>query len=235
MLTMLILAVDTSSATGSVAILRDHRVVGQLAECSSEPHSSRLLRQVESVVKELSITLGDVDILAVGAGPGSFTGLRVGLAAVKAWAEVYAKPIVPISGLEAVAAQAGPSNGTLGAVLDARRGQIFGGLYRPELDRLVRVDEEVVMTADEFLDYIGKRNESRDLSFVTPTPELILDTVRASQFSKARIEQVSSVLAPVIGRLGYARAQRGEVVNAMDLDANYIRRSDAEQVSKGSS
>jgi tRNA threonylcarbamoyladenosine biosynthesis protein TsaB len=226
---MLILAVDTSGATGSVAVLRDSRVVGQVAECSSEPYSSRLFRHVHSLFKELSLALRDVDVLAVGAGPGSFTGLRVGLTAVKAWAEVYGKPIVPVSGLEAVAAQAGPSDGMLGAVLDARRGQIFGGLYRPELERLVRLGEEVVMTAGEFLEYIGKQNGSEALTFVTPTPGLVVDAVRESEFRKARIEGVSPVLAPIIGRLGYARAQRGEVVDAIGLDANYVRRSDAEQ------
>src|SRR5580698_7384724 len=130
---MLILAVDTSARIGSVAILRDQEVLGEVSSDEKEPYSSRLFADLAKLLSELHLSMGEFDLFAVAAGPGSFTGLRVGLTAVKAWAEVYGKPIAAISGLEAIAAQSvslerdlGAQAGVIAPFLDARRGQVFG-------------------------------------------------------------------------------------------------------------
>ncbi len=86
-------------------MLRDERVIGTVSTWTDEIYSSRMFRHLEFLLQELSLGLGEFDLFAVAAGPGSFTGLRVGLAAVKGWAEVYRKPIAAVSALEAVAAQ----------------------------------------------------------------------------------------------------------------------------------
>jgi tRNA threonylcarbamoyladenosine biosynthesis protein TsaB len=182
--------------------------------------------------------LEKIDLFAVDAGPGSFTGLRVGLAAVKGWAEVYQKPIAAISGLEAVAVQARSSAAVLVPVLDARRGQVYFGFYARDSasERLVLEGEERVMTPEEFWEALLLRSRETELAIVTPPSELAASMVsRSSELREAfRVEEVSGVLAPVIGRLGYDRAQRGELTDSLTLDANYVRRSDAEVDWKGS-
>src|SRR5579872_4134121 len=100
---VLILALDTSSPSGSVAVLHDQEVIGTISASTDEIYSSRMFRHLEFLLRELSLGLDQFDLFAVVAGPGSFTGLRIGLAAVKGWAEVYRKPVAAISALEAVA------------------------------------------------------------------------------------------------------------------------------------
>src|SRR6202140_5305320 len=112
---MFILAIDTSSRTGSVAFLRDNQVVDEISGHEETLYSTRLFRDLEVLQSRAQFRLDQIDVFAVAAGPGSFTGLRVGLTAVKAWAEVHGKPIAAISALAAIAAQsealAGDSSG----------------------------------------------------------------------------------------------------------------------------
>lgn len=232
---MLLLAVDTAAPTGSLAVMRDAALVGEISTASEEPYSSRLFRQLDFLLREVQLGTKDFDAFAVAAGPGSFTGLRVGLTAVKAWSEVFAKPIVAVSGLEAVAAQAHVPNekAWIVPVLDARRGQIFAGVYRREDLELAQAEDERVCTADELLLQLGQ-HQSAELIFISPNAA-ILDhlaaKIRAGETSRAatcKFQSASAVLAPVIGRLAMARAARGEFTDALRLDANYIRRSDAE-------
>ncbi len=230
---MLILAVDTSTLAGSVAVLRDTRVVGEVSTWVEETYSSRMFRHVEFLLRELGTGLDQMELFAVSAGPGSFTGLRVGLAAVKGWAEVYRRPIAAVSALEAVAAESKSPEALLAPVIDARRGQVYGGLYERRGTMLARRGEEVVMTPAEFLELVRDQASGAPLTFVSPTPEVLAGPLEQSNFRSQTIEAVSTVLAPVIGQLGFARAQRGELVDALTLDANYVRRSDAELLWKG--
>ncbi len=225
---MLLLALDTSTQAGSLAILRDARVVGEVSTWVDETYSSRMFRHLEFLLRELSLDLGEMDLFAVASGPGSFTGLRVGLSAVKGWAEVYGKPIAPVSALEAVAAQAKAGERFLATVIDARRGQVYGGLYERRSGGLVRIGDEAVLTPAEFLEIVQRETRGVDVALVSPTPEVLADQLGSSAFSRCTVEAVSSVLAPTIGQLGLARAKRGDVVDALTLDANYVRRSDAE-------
>src|SRR5579863_1092149 len=103
---MLILAVDTSTRTGSAGLLRDSEILAKVSGYEETPYSTRLFRDIAALQDRTNFRLDQVDLFAVAAGPGSFTGLRVGLTAVKAWAEVHGKPIAAVSGLEAIASQA---------------------------------------------------------------------------------------------------------------------------------
>src|SRR6202035_4625455 len=134
---MLILAVDTSTRTGSAAVLRDSEILAEVSGYEETPYSTRLFRDVALLEERSNFRLNQIDLFAVAAGPGSFTGLRIGLTAVKAWAEVHAKPIAPISGLEAIAAESLTGRTAVASkaqyiapFLDARRGQLFGAIYR---------------------------------------------------------------------------------------------------------
>jgi tRNA threonylcarbamoyladenosine biosynthesis protein TsaB len=234
---VLTLALDTSSPSGSLAVLSDERLIGSVSTATGEIYSSRMFRHLEFLLRELSLDLRDFDLFAVAAGPGSFTGLRVGLAAAKGWSEVYRKPIAAVSGLEAIAAQSHSPLAWLVPVLDAHRGQVYFGVYRRAVrsgleTELALEGEECVMTPEEFLDSLRVRGVE-DFMIVTPTPSLIGNAASRNETPRAtgatnRVEEVSAILAPHIGRLGYQRARRGELVDSLALDANYVRRTDAE-------
>jgi tRNA threonylcarbamoyladenosine biosynthesis protein TsaB len=249
---MLILAIDTSTRAGGAAITDGSTLLANVFEQpqlhpqgtqtphANEEFSSRLFRYVESLLPKVGLSLPDIDVFAVTAGPGSFTGLRIGLTAVKAWSEVYGKPIAAISGLEAVAEQSstssGPSSasssGIIAAFTDARRGQIYGGIFERTFEgtegRLRSIAEEGVMLPVEFIESVSKLVKGGPVKFVSTAPELLRDVFAGSSLRNSSIEKVSEDLAPWVGRLAFGRAQRGELVNALTLDANYVRRMDAE-------
>lgn len=225
---MLILALDTSSPAGSLAILRDEKIIGVVSTWAEETYSARMFRHLDFLLRELSLDLKQFDLFAVAAGPGSFTGLRVGLTAVKGWAEVYSKPAVGVSGLEAIAAQSHSAAPLLIPILDARRGQIYFGFYRRGGNGLALEGEECVMTPGEFLETLHSKATDSEFTIVTPEREIISKQMSQSEKHAPSVEQVSSVLAPLIGQLGYQRAQRGQLSDALSLDANYVRRTDAE-------
>lgn len=236
---MLILALDTSSPSGSLAVLRDEKVIGVVSTATGEVYSSRMFRELQFLLGELSLRVDEFDLFSVVAGPGSFTGLRVGLAAVKGWAEVYRKPIAAVSALEAVAVQAHSNAALIVPVLDARRGQLYFGLYQRtgsgrNDSRLALDGEEYVMTPAEVFEALRNRAAGAEFAIVTPQPELFSDSRLHDVVSQsvanlnARIEPASSVLAPFIGQIGFSLAQRGELADPLTLDANYVRRTDAE-------
>jgi len=238
---MLILAVDTSTRTGSAAILRDSEVLAEVSGYEETPYSSRLFRDIALLQDRANFRLDQVDVFAVAAGPGSFTGLRVGLTAVKAWAEVHGKPIAAVSGLEAIAAEylvgetpSAPAAHFIAPFLDARRGQIFGAIYRRnpgDATGLLLASDESILSVDEFLELV-KRKSPQLVQLVSPTPGVLPAALVSEVLPGARIVQVSAALAPAIGRLGFQRAKRGDLVDSIRLDANYVRRSDAESAWK---
>jgi tRNA threonylcarbamoyladenosine biosynthesis protein TsaB len=233
---VLILALDTSSPAGSVAVLRDGKVIGVVSTWVDEIYSSRMFRHLDFLLRELALSLDQFDVFAVAAGPGSFTGLRVGLAAVKGWAEVYGQPVAAVSALEAVAVQGHSAGPFLVPVLDARRSQVYYGFYDVAYDaehRSLKLDgEECVASPAEFLEALRSRGISQPI-VVSPVPELVASMLvgvepGSEPHQRIRVETVSATLAPVIGQLGFVQAQRGELVDALSLNANYVRRSDAE-------
>jgi tRNA threonylcarbamoyladenosine biosynthesis protein TsaB len=238
---MLILAIDTSTRMGSAAVLRDAEVLAEVSGYEETAYSSRLFRDIALLQDRANFRLDQVDVFAVAVGPGSFTGLRVGLTAVKAWAEVHGKPIAAISGLEAIAAESliglAPNASNphfIAPFLDARRGQIFGAIYRKISGNsmgLALAGDESVLSVDEFLELV-KGMGSHPVDLVSPTPDVLPATRLGEVFPGARILQVSAALASAIGRLGFERAKRGDLVDSIRLDANYVRRSDAESAWK---
>lgn len=225
---VLILSLDTSSPSGSVAVLREQALIGVISTRGEENYSSRMFRHLEFLLNDLSLKLEQFDLFAVSAGPGSFTGLRVGLTAAKGWAEVYGKPVAGVSTLEAVAVQSCGATPIVVPVLDARRGQVYFGLYRSTDAGLALDGGEYVVTPDEFAAKLSEMAKGTAITIATPDAEVISLLALHLEPAAAPIEIVSSVLAPFIGRIGYAQALRGEVTDALALDANYVRRTDAE-------
>ena len=222
---------------GSAALLRDSKVLEVVSGFEEAPYSTRLFRDIVLLQGRAKFRMDQVDAFAVAAGPGSFTGLRVGLTAVKAWAEVYGKPVAPISGLEAIAAEsllgeAPVASGVhfIAPFLDARRGQVYGAIYRRisgDPMGLALDSDESILSPDEFLELV-KGKCPHPVQLVSPTPEALSAARIEEVLQGASILQVSAALAPSIGRLGFERARRGDLVDSLCLDANYVRRSDAE-------
>jgi tRNA threonylcarbamoyladenosine biosynthesis protein TsaB len=237
MLSVLILALDTSDARGGIAVLRDGVPLHLEPHTTTEDYSSWLLPAVDRTLAAASLAMRDIDLYAVAAGPGSFTGVRVGLVTVKAWSEVYGHPIAAVSRLEALAAEGTGSAPYVAAFIDARRDQIFGALYRRQGEVLERVDQEMVIAPEQFLESCIAQAGSAHIDWVSTDSNCLTQTqqwsVRLSL--NETVQQISPLLAPRIGLIGYRLAQQHQLADALTLDANYIRRSDAELFLKGSS
>lgn len=221
---MLLLAVDTSGKSGSLALARV-TAAGSLLEIVEEvalaggTFSAQLVPQIASLLEKHGSTKGDLAGFAVVSGPGSFTGLRVGLAAIKALAEILRKPIAAVSLLDVVA-RSGANEGRVFSVLEAGRGDFYVGDY--EVGRPVRMHSERLQCKEDFF------AESKSQLVVTPDKS-IADAVRNAGF---RVAQVAHPRSGEIARLGWERIQRGETVLPENLEANYMRHSDAEIFSK---
>ena len=235
MLPMLILALDTCDPRGSVALLRHESVLRVEVHATSEDYSSWLLPAISRVLTPARLTLRDIELYAVAAGPGSFTGVRAGLTSVKAWSEVYNRPIAAVSRLEAVAADSTGSALFVAAFIDARRNQIFAALYHRQVSSLQRIDDEMVIAPDMFLERCANLAGSETIDWVSTDPICLTQTPQwpSRRALNESVQEVSAPLSPRIGQIGYRLAQQGRVTDALALDANYVRRSDAELFWKG--
>ena len=139
---MLILAFESTAKAASAALVRDGKLVSQYSQCSGLTHSRTLLPMGEDMLKNAELTLGDVDLIAVAHGPGSFTGVRIGVSMVKGLAWAADKPCVGVSTLEAMAWHGLAAGGLICPVMDARRSQVYNALFRMEDGRPVRLTED---------------------------------------------------------------------------------------------
>ena len=136
---MLILAFESSARPASVALLRDGSLLSQYSQCSALTHSRTLLPMAEDMLKNAELTIGDVDLFAVAHGPGSFTGVRIGVSTVKGLAWAANKPCVGVSTLEAMAWHGLAAGGVVCPVMDARRGQVYNALFEIRNGKPVRL------------------------------------------------------------------------------------------------
>jgi len=202
---------------------------------TKDEYSSWLLPTVKDLLRGAGLRMCDVDGYAVAAGPGSFTGVRVGLSTVKAWAEVHGKPVAAISRLEGIAAQITAPPEYVAAFVDAQRGQVFGAVYQKEGDSLARVGEEMVIAPGKFVEAAGELSKGRKIAWVSPDAALVeaQPTWKEREELAERVERASPTLAGILGTIGLWRLRDGKATDALGLDANYVRRSDAEIFWKG--
>ena len=137
---MLILAFESSAKAASVALCRDGHLVSQYSQCSGLTHSRTLLPMAEDMLKNAELTIGDIDAFAVAHGPGSFTGIRIGVSTVKGLAWASDKPCVGVSTLEAMAWHGVSAGGYICPVMDARRSQVYNAIFKIEGGRPVRME-----------------------------------------------------------------------------------------------
>lgn len=146
---MLILAFESSAKPASAALVKDGQLLSQYMQCSALTHSRTLLPMAEDMLKNAELRLSDVDLIAVAHGPGSFTGIRIGVATVKGLAWAAEKPCVGVSTLEAMAWHGLAAGGYICPVMDARRSQVYNALFKIENGRSVRMTEDRPIALDE--------------------------------------------------------------------------------------
>lgn len=234
---MILLSIDTCDARGGVSVLRDSAVLHSMAHQLDEDYSSWLLPATEQVLRTAGLNLPQVDAFVAASGPGSFTGIRVGLTTVKAWAEVYRKPIAAVSRLEALASLSESKGPLVAAFIDARRGQLFGGLFQCTNGRAQVLGSEAVIDPERFLDFAAAEASGRAVGWVSLDPHVVEGLPGwANRAAKGEsIQHITSLLSPEIGKIGHRALAEGRGVDVLSLDANYVRRSDAEIFAKGSS
>ena len=146
---MLILAFESSARAASVALLRDGSLLSQYSQCSALTHSRTLLPMAEDMLRNAELTIGDVDLFAVAHGPGSFTGVRIGVSTVKGLAWAADKPCVGVSTLEAMAWHGLAAGGVICPVVDARRSQVYNALFEIRDERPGRLCEDRPIALEE--------------------------------------------------------------------------------------
>ena len=233
----LLLVTDTSGKNGSVALARvtpgqSGVEIVEVVPLAGGAFSAQLVPQIAALLEKHGYRKSDLAAFAVVSGPGSFTGLRVGLAAIKALAEALHKPIAAISLLEAVAWSSKARGRVLGA-LDAGRGDVYVGDY--ELEPHVHMQSERLLNREEFL----AEAKGAEVKSAEATPKTVVtpDAVLAAMVQAAgnQVELIEYPNAAVIAGLGWERLQRGQTVRPEELEANYMRHSDAESFSKPAS
>jgi tRNA threonylcarbamoyladenosine biosynthesis protein TsaB len=240
---MLILAIDTSGQSGGItlaeAIAGSFRVI-ESAAIAGGTFSAQLIPTLAALLKKHGYGVKDLGGFAAASGPGSFTGLRVGLSAIKGLAETLHKPLATVSVLEALASLA-DRDGKIAAAMDAGRKEVFLGVYQKDGDvsaeksapqRSPQSDHALIKQREELLtqqDFLATAATERPAVIITSDPALA-ELASSSHFP------VVAVTAPgseVVARIGAGKLLAGETVSVEALDANYLRRSDAEIFFKG--
>jgi|SRR5262245_5028205 len=236
---MRVLALDTTTRAGSVAILEDDRVTDERAGDASRTHAERLPAEIVSLLAAHDLTLADVDLFAVASGPGSFTGLRIGIATIQGLALVRGTRVVGIPALDAIgqlASRDAAAGAYVAAWMDAHRRDVFSTLFRVtasplfERERLIEVDAPAVGDpASTIARWRGQIGDAR-VEVMGDGAILFADLIEreAPEWRVRHAGPAAPLLAGAIGRLALARARRGETVDAAGLRPLYIRRPDAE-------
>jgi tRNA threonylcarbamoyladenosine biosynthesis protein TsaB len=220
---MIILALDTSTRIGSSAVLRGDDVLAEVPGDPSRTHAERLPADLMQALDEAGLALPDVDVFAVAAGPGSFTGLRVGIATMQGLALAAGRPLVGVSALDALAhvAAAAAGGSPIAAWVDAWRGEVYAARYDS--------GREVEGASVERPDAILARVRGARTIFIGDGAAVHGDAIGRVMGSQAVLSpSLEPPLAGVIGRLARAEIEAGRRPGPADIQPLYVRRPDAE-------
>ncbi len=225
---MKILGVDTSTMTGSAAIVEDNHVLAELTLNINETHESRLLRTIDTVFQYAGLTPRDIDLFAVGVGPGSFTGLRIGVATLKALAQASGKPLVGVSSLAAAALRYTNAGAYLCPLIDARKKEVFTALFRYQALELIRCLPDQVVSPESFLAEVKSFVVTGPVLFWGSGCGLYAQMIKDKFDSSASILPLAEPSARTVARLGLEKWLRLEEDELFVLQPNYLRKSEAE-------
>ncbi len=223
---MKILGIDTAVATGSVAIIEDDVLVGEMLLTSRRTHARRVMKSVDTLLSVTEHTLSDFDGFAVSIGPGSFTGLRIGISTVKGLAFSVGKPIVAVTTLDALANQFPTSNTLICPILNARKGEVYTALYRTdENGAVVRAGDYAVVSPSDWV-----RRITEPALFVGDGVEEYGSLIKEKLGPLAHFAPpfLNTIRASVVAYIGMKRLKNKEPDDAKTLVPFYIRPSYAE-------
>lgn len=212
---MLTLAVDTTAEFGSIALSGDGEILEEVLLHAPRGFSGVLFAQIEALLARQSVKLTEIDLFAGASGPGSFTGVRIGLAAVKGLGEVLGKPVIAVSNLEALAEYG--EDELRATVIDARRGEIYGALFNNRGEKLIA---EQVVRFPRFLDLLS----GYEFEWICSSFELFVAAVAETPFVSFPVRQAPRAIAAKIAAIAIKRPRTDPAA----VEANYVRRSEAE-------
>lgn len=225
---MKILGIDTSTMAASVAVLEDDKLICEYTVNTKKTHSQKLMPMIENMLNLSDVDISEIDAIAICVGPGSFTGLRIGMATAKAMAHVNNIPIIGVNSLELLGTNMDLCNKKICAILDAQRNQVYTGKYILEDSKLKEIDEITIVPIDSLLEEIENSTEQW----------VILG--EAVYKYKDKIKAISNVTIACPGN-NITRAsslctlakdkylQNKDVHNCYDINPMYIRKSQAEE------
>jgi len=218
-----ILAVDTSTSIGSVALLHDSRLVAEHSVHSSKTHSERLLPAIDHVLAQTATQISDIDYFAVSHGPGSFTGLRIGIGTIKAIAFSEEKKTVGISSLEALALHGAAYTGAVCALMNAGQGEYYAGIYTFQDDRVCHLEDTLIspLVLSEVLKSVAQKTQ-QSLLIVSDIEIEMLELIKADD-TRLLFAGGLPGRACNVGRLALREINNGGAISSAELNPRYIR------------
>lgn len=229
---MKVLAVDSSSVTASVAIVEDGEIIAQYFLNVGLTHSQTLAPMIESVLKNSKISPSEIDLYAATNGPGSFTGIRIGLSTVKAMALANNKPCIGVSSLYSLACNLKDENNILCACMDARNNQVYNALFRAENNKIIRITEDRAINIDDLKEELGKFKEK--IEIVGDAAEICYNSFKESNKNTVKnmlLCKKSKYISAA--NLGFAAAEIYSCEkdkNKINSEINYIRIPQAQRL-----
>lgn len=226
---MKLLALDSSGLVASVAIVTEDTLLAEYTVNFKKTHSQTLLPMLEEIVKMVELDLSQVNAIAVAAGPGSFTGLRIGSATAKGLGLAMEKPIVAVPTLEGLAYNLCGTDKLVCPMMDARRNQVYTGLYEFDNNELKIVREQTAVAVNEILEEINRLG--KEVIFLgdgTAVYKEIIEAVIKVPYAYAPVH-MNRQRAGAVGALGLRYFQRNQIQNAEEHEPVYLRLSQAER------
>ncbi len=225
---MRILAFETSAKAASVALLEDDRLLAESYQNTGLTHSQTILSMAENLLKSCELTPRDLDAVAVAAGPGSFTGIRIGVAAAKGFVWGLMLPLYGVSTLEAMARSLGQEYGIICAAMDARRNQVYNALFRVENGELHRLCEDRAISLEDLKKDL--ENLSEEIFMVGDGAVLCYNTI-GNEYAKCHLvqEHRRHQRAAGVGLAALEQIAMGILPDAAAMQPSYLRLSQAER------
>lgn len=226
---MKILAVDTSSSVAAVAVMDNMALLGEYFINHKKTHSQRLMPMVKEIMDSLEITPEDIDIYAASSGPGSFTGLRIGITTIKAIAYAVQKPVISIPTLDALAFNIPLSQSLVCPIMDARNEQVYTAIYKWEKNSQNKVTEYMGIPISELVQLIKGKNQNT--IFMGDAVQIHRDFLKSELGDKCEFAPTSLMLqrASSVAQVAMNRASEGFTETCFDMVPFYLRKPQAER------
>ena len=224
---MKILALDTSTLMATCAVIDDGILVGEYSLNQDMSHSEKLVPMIKSILDSLKLKIEDIDLYGVSIGPGSFTGLRIGVATIKSFAHLFDKPLIGISTLEGLAFNL-PHNKIVVPMIDARRHRVYTGIYSWEKGKIKTIMEPDVVEIDELLKRLDQYDE---ISVNGDGSSLYREKIQSSLGDKVYFPTIgqNSCKAASIAELALIKYRQGHRDDYYTLVPDYLRQTQAER------